>query len=432
MFIKYGWEMLLWILITYSFLGWVLETIAGVVKQKHFVNRGIINGPFCLIYGIAAVCMALTTRELHGFWLFLGCAILATVVEWIAGHWIEHWYHERWWNYRNLKWNLDGYISLPTTILWGGLGFLAMSWGNGLLRNILGLIPGLLRQIILLVIAGIIMVDAIATLIILSGRSRRLDRWQATDAWMDSLSKRLGNVITRWVDRRIKRAYSVTKAPEREKAPEGVFAYGCGFYKLVVLFVVGAFLGDIVETIFCRFTMGQWMSRSSVVWGPFSIVWGLAIAGATAFLYRYRDRSDGFIFGIGTLLGGAYEYICSVFTEIVFGKVFWDYSHIPFNLGGRINLLYCFFWGIAGVVWLKLLYPHISGWIEKLPVKFGKCLTWVLLVFMVVNMAVSGLALMRYDERGKGNPAENAVEEWLDVNFDDARMQEVYSNAKQR
>lgn len=42
------------------------------------------------------------------------------------------------------------------------------------------------------------------------------------------------------------------------------------------------------------------------------------------------------------ILGGAYEYVCSVFTEIVFGKVFWDYSKIPFNLGGRINLLYCF------------------------------------------------------------------------------------------
>ena len=33
----------------------------------------------------------------------------------------------------------------------------------------------------------------------------------------------------------------------------------------------------------------------------------------------------------------AYEYLCSVFTEIVFGAVFWDYSALPFNLGGRIN-----------------------------------------------------------------------------------------------
>ncbi len=64
------------------------------------------------------------------------------------------------------------------------------------------------------------------------------------------------------------------------------------------------------------------MSRSSVVWGPFSIVWGLAIALVTALLYKYKDRSNTFLFLIGTLLGGAYEYLCSVFTEIFFEKSF--------------------------------------------------------------------------------------------------------------
>ena len=56
----------------------------------------------------------------------------------------------------------------------------------------------------------------------------------------------------------------------------------------------------------------------------------------------------------------------------MFGKVFWDYSKIPFNLGGRINLLYCFFWGIAAVVWIKGIYPVMSAWIEKIPMNFGK------------------------------------------------------------
>lgn len=92
--------------------------------------------------------------------------------------------------------------------------------------------------------------------------------------------------------------------------------------------MIGAFLGDITETIFCRVTAGVWMSRSSVVWGPFSIVWGLAIALVTALLYKYKDKGDRFLFLTGTLLGGAYEYFCSVFTELVFGKVFWDYSKI--------------------------------------------------------------------------------------------------------
>ena len=166
-----------------------------------------------------------------------------------------------------------------------------------------------------------------------------------------------------------------------------------------------------------------------MVWGPFSIVWGLAIALVTALLYRYKDRSNTFLFGMGTFLGGAYEYLCSVFTELVFGKVFWDYSDIPFNLGGRINLLYCFFWGFAEVVWFKLLYPRLSDWIEKLPMKPGKIITWVLIVFMCCNIVMSCMALIRYDARGKGTAPENTLEEWLDEHYDDARMQRIYPNA---
>ena len=76
----------------------------------------------------------------------------------------------------------------------------------------------------------------------------------------------------------------------------------------------------------------------------------------------------------GTLLGGLYEYLCSVFTELAFGTVFWDYSAIPFNLGGRINLLYCFFWGFAAVAWFKGLYPVWPGGSPKSPP--GRASSW--------------------------------------------------------
>ena len=79
----------------------------------------------------------------------------------------------------------------------------------------------------------------------------------------------------------LERAYPSVQPIPKQKEKSKVFADGCSFYKIVLLFIIGAFLGDIVETIFCRITAGVWMSRSSLVWGPFSIVWGLAIALAT-------------------------------------------------------------------------------------------------------------------------------------------------------
>ena len=172
------------------------------------------------------------------------------------------------------------------------------------------------------------------------------------------------------------------------------------------------------------------MSRSSVVYGPFSLVWGIGVAGITMLLYRYRNKEDRYIFLAGTFLGGAYEYICSVFTEICFGTVFWDYSDIPFNLGGRINLLYCFFWGIAALVWMKLFYPFFAKWIERIPMKIGKILSYIFVIFMIVNIIISTGALARYSDRAQGKESQNAVDEWLDSHFDDKRMERIYPNAK--
>lgn len=426
---------LLWLFFLYSFAGWILETVAATLKQRKFSNRGLVNGPFCVIYGIAAVLMSVGLQELTGFWLFLFAVIYATVIEWIAGHWIERAFHERWWDYSNRRWNLDGYICLSASLFWGLLGYIAVRWTNPLTFNLLALLPAFLTEIILLVLIVVMCIDILASYLLLKGKSKNLKQWAAANDKLDNITYRLSAWIANLIDKRIHKAYPTAHESEPSsfsKERTEIFAAECSFYKIALLFFIGAFLGDITETIFCRITAGVWMSRSSVVWGPFSIVWGLAIAVVTVLLYKYKNRSDSFLFIIGTLLGGAYEYLCSVFTEIVFGKVFWDYSSIPFNLGGRINLLYCFFWGIAAVIWFKKLYPHISKWIEKIPMIPGKIVTWLLIVFMICNVAVSCVALIRYDERENGVAAESTLQKWADVHYDDAKMERIYPNAKVR
>ena len=423
-----GYE-LLWLFFLYSFGGWVLETVTAALKQKRFVNRGLVNGPFCVIYGITAVVMTVGLQELTGGWLYLFAVVYATAAEWISGHLIEKIFRERWWDYSDVRWNLDGYICLPASLIFGALGFCTVRFGNRLLLQLLKFLPGVVMRMVLLALVAVLLVDILASCILLFGHSKHAARWAETDERIDEVSEELGSWISRRVERRIRKAYPKIQDVEARLANEKVFAAGCGFYKVVMLFFIGAFLGDITETIFCRVTAGVWMSRSSFVWGPFSIVWGLAIALATALLYKYKNRSDRFLFLIGTLLGGAYEYLCSVFTELVFGKVFWDYSKIPFNLGGRINLLYCFFWGIAAVVWLKLLCPLMEKWIEKLPVVGGKLLTWALIVFMCCNVAVSCVALVRHDQRSKGVEATSGWQKWADAHYDDAKMAKIYPNA---
>ena len=420
---------LIWLFLIYSFLGWMLETILAATEQRRFVNRGLINGPLCTIYGVPIVILTIFGQELPLFWLFLGAMIVATVTEWISGHMIERFYHERWWDYSDVKWNLDGYICLPASLVWGVLGTVSMRWGNGLLIRLYGFLPEGIGHLLVWILAGMLVLDVAATIFALSGIGRSTQKWEAVDSWFTSISLRIGQWLYGHVDRRIHRAYPKTVRVEKPQRDKTVFAAGCCMQKLVWLFFIGCLLGDITETIFCRITAGVWMSRSSLVWGPFSIVWGFAIAAVTDLLYKYKDRSDRFLFLMGTALGGAYEYLCSVLSEMVFGTVFWDYSEIPFNLGGRINLLYCFFWGFAAVAWFKIFYPVISGWIEKLPICAGRILTWVIVVFMCCNMAVSTMALIRSNERSQGIPATQSWQQTMDERFPDERMEKIYPNA---
>ena len=429
---NYSFYELVWLFIIYSLAGWTIETIYAAFRQKKFVNRGILSGPLCIVYGFSAVIMTMNLWELQEryFFLFLGCMIYSSVIEWIAGHLLEWAHHGKWWDYSNIKLNLDGYVCLPYSILWGILGVIGLKWINPLLLRLLHCFPNKVVVIIIWIIIGILIIDGLGSLITISPLKKKFKAINNANHRISRFTLRFGLFITSVVEKRINIAHPTYHTEQDKKESSVVFAEGCSFYKIIWLFLLGAFLGDITETIFCRFSMGSWMSRSSVVWGPFSIVWGLAIAGITMLLYKYRNHSDWFIFTLGTFLGGAYEYFCSVFTEIYFGTVFWDYSKIPFNLGGRINLLFCFFWGIAAVVWLKCLYPFISNWIEKVPVKAGKIITWVAIVFMSINILVSIMALSRYDDRNNGMAPKNAIEQMIDTRFPDERMKKIYPNAK--
>lgn len=434
---------LLWLFLTYSFLGWCLEVSLAAVKRRHLINRGFLNAPFCTIYGTAAVAFALFLPELQEsiFFLFLGGMLIASFLEYWAGRIMERIFHRKWWDYSEYKMNLDGYVCLRYSVFWGISAVLMMKFTNPLLLKLLTLIPPFAGRLVLWGVSGLLVVDAIGTAAAILQLHHGIDRiTQISEDWQ-KLSESLGNALTRRIHRRMMKAYPNIElkhlVEERERAWEqaqetlpDTFAKGCSFYKLVSLFFIGAFLGDIVETVFCFVTSGVLMSRSSVVYGPFSIVWGLGCVMLTAVLYQYRESNDRHIFLAGTVLGGAYEYICSVFTELVFGTVFWDYSEIPFNLGGRINLLYCFFWGIVAVVWLKGIYPVLSGWIERLPVRAGIIGCNLLIVFMVFNMAVSGLALARYTVRQEDPAAGNGLETFLDHHFPDSRIERVYPNLK--
>ena len=424
---EYAWYYdLVLLYVVYSFLGWVAETVVSAARGRGFVDRGFAAGPFCYVYGFAAVIMAVGFDDLRDSlgYLFLGCVTVATVVEWFVAKILERLHHRTWWDYSGHRFNIDGYVCLPYSLLWGVLGCLSVLWGNDLLRALFHLMPVWLFRTLAWVLGILALLDQLGSAALLRHRPTPLE---GLNRALERQARTLYDRIALRIERRIEGAYP--HAVEKPAALEP----GVSLADVVWLFTIGSLVGDLVETLFCRMTVGVWMSRSSLVWGPFSIVWGAALVMASVLLPRKRDgseRTSSELFVMGTFMGGAYEYICSALGELVFGVIFWDYSKIPFNLGGRINLLYCFFWGIAAVVWIRWFYPPLSAFIEKIPKIWGYVLTWVLAVFMAANMLVSVAALVRYDLREGGPAAQSGWEKIIDQHFDDERMAKIYPNAK--
>ena len=201
-----------------------------------------------------------------------------------------------------------------------------------------------------------------------------------------------------------------------------------GWYEWFSLFLSSAFLGCCFEMLFVWLGTGTWMSRSSLLYGPFSLVWGLGAVLMALILSPLRRYGRWAIFAGGAILGGGFEYLTSLVLEVIYGRVFWDYSHFLFDLDGRTNLLYALFWGAAGTFWIYWLLPRLLRLIARIPARPGRIVAAGLAVLLVGDILISAAALQRMDERSHGEAAGNHLDVLLDVWYDDSTMQHRYQN----
>ncbi len=206
------------------------------------------------------------------------------------------------------------------------------------------------------------------------------------------------------------------------------FASGLNVYKILLICVIGSFLGVIIEMLWCLLKNGYIESRAGLIYGPFNLLYGAGAAVLSVALYKYRNKGSWLSFFGGMIVGSAVEYVCSLLQELAFGSRSWDYSQMPFNINGRICLLYSAFWGILGVFWIKSIYPRMAKLILKLPDKAGKIIILIMVVFLIINAIITTIAVMRWAQRIDGILPENGFWEFIDRRFPDGRMEKVFAN----
>lgn len=420
---------LLFFLFCYSFLGWCMEVVYMAVRTGRFCNRGFFNLPLCLSYGLTMDLLLLVIPTLDGAYAlqFVAFMVIVSAGAQLADEMSVRVTGKKLWKNEEHSIYAGRKLGIVYTLTMSAAALIVLLLIHPILYVGCEMLPKFLLKLLVLVILALLAADLLVMVYTVRKRPL-LSGMQNLSEELQEQKQNVGGWLAVHVWRRLNRAYPDLKPMDREEESAYTFAKGLCLDKIIWIFFISALGGDLIETVYVKLTADIWMSRSSVLYGTFSIVWGVGAALLTVLLYRFADKEDRYIFLGGFFLGGTYEYLCSVFTEVFFGTVFWDYSDMPFNIGGRTNLLFCIFWGILALVWVKICYPPLSRWIERIPPLTGKILTWVCVALMVCDILISGLAMVRYVERTEGIPAGNRVEQFVDEQYPDEMIEWVWPN----
>ena len=143
------------------------------------------------------------------------------------------------------------------------------------------------------------------------------------------------------------------------------------------LFMLGSVVGFVLEGLWCVLLKGHWEHHSATVWGPFCVIYGVGAVAVYLLSVVLRNKNIRIQFVAFMVSGAAVEYFSSLFQELCFGSVSWDYSDHIFNLGGRISLQMALIWGILGILFMRFVFPFINCLFEKNERKrLAYCLRW--------------------------------------------------------
>ncbi len=421
----------------YGVSAWLMLTAFYSLKEQHYVNTGVFNLPILLTPSMVMISMVILSsgKQISTPGILLICIVISMVLERLALVFSQSMIPKK---KRRLQEDFYGKSLKYSFIIAAALTlvcFVVLKTVQPIVFSLVSLLPVALVRSIALALTVLFIMDVITIYVFLR---RYPDEGKRNT--FNANKNRLGEWVSNSIWKRIYRLYpSLLKeegsteaglaAADRVLEAQGVlFAEGVHFQKLIWVLFVSSLLGDLTETVYVLITAHVLMRRSSLVLGPFSLVWGLGAVILTLALSRIKNQNNGSVFLAGFLFGGVFEYVCSVFTEVFFGMKFWDYSNMPFNIDGRTNLLFMFFWGVVALIWFRVLYPPLSKGIEKIPPVTGTVLAFAIAVFFACDSLVTAMVMVRTTDRKKHPQPENTIEHFLDTEYPEAVVKKLWPN----
>lgn len=138
----------------YSVVGWIYETTLCSITDRHFVNRGFLNGPYCPIYGSGALLDVLILGRIENpFLLFILGVLVTCSLEYLTSYVMEKLFKARWWDYSDKKFNIGGRVCLLGAVVFGLFSVVLIKLLHPAVRSLADKLPVLVLYIISCVFA---------------------------------------------------------------------------------------------------------------------------------------------------------------------------------------------------------------------------------------------------------------------------------------
>ena len=181
----------------YGFLGWCTEVAFAAWKEHRFVNRGFLNGPICPVYGIGVTLVVhfLSPYRSNLIILYITSTILVTALERLTGFILERVFHNKWWDYSNMPLNLNGYVCLLFSLIWGVACVLIVDFIHPVIHKLLLYIPVIVGVIILIILGIGMFADLYVTASGILKMNKRLAAMQEIADELHEISDKIGENI---------------------------------------------------------------------------------------------------------------------------------------------------------------------------------------------------------------------------------------------
>ena len=131
-------------------------------------------------------------------------------------------------------------------------------------------------------------------------------------------------------------------------------------------FIFYSFLGFILEVAYARATRSAKQDRKCMYFLPLCPVYGLGALLIVQLPAAIQSRPL-LLFLFGALAATTAEYFMDWLYEKALRVRFWNYSDMPWNLNGRVCLLFSLAWGCLALGLTAWVHPIIVHWVSAIP-----------------------------------------------------------------